>query len=233
MLGELYKLYHEICINGVLLPTLGVETLFAIIKKLLKAVQKTLMERHEELSALQSMINLNASWNVLRRELLEPLPPQQTGQAQLRHSMISNGTGIETDRTGDVKDRKASRALKVTLMAGGSLLGKKPKETKASGQVAISHAELVPSMSAKSLLAQIVDPPKPQTSQSTRTSLAVRRPPNLEVPSRLPALPMVGSQSAKNANQMIRLDLKKLGNCLLYTSPSPRDRQKSRMPSSA
>ena len=25
----------------------------------------------------------------------------------------------------------------------------------------------------------------------------------------------------------------RLGNCLLYTSPSPRDRQKSRMPSSA
>ena len=28
-------------------------------------------------------------------------------------------------------------------------------------------------------------------------------------------------------------DLKPLGGCLLYTSPSPRDRQKSRMPSSA
>ena len=27
--------------------------------------------------------------------------------------------------------------------------------------------------------------------------------------------------------------LDQLGNCLLYTSPSPRDRQKSRMPSSA
>ena len=27
--------------------------------------------------------------------------------------------------------------------------------------------------------------------------------------------------------------LKEFGNCLLYTSPSPRDRQKSRMPSSA
>ena len=27
--------------------------------------------------------------------------------------------------------------------------------------------------------------------------------------------------------------LTKKGNCLLYTSPSPRDRQKSRMPSSA
>ena len=29
------------------------------------------------------------------------------------------------------------------------------------------------------------------------------------------------------------LDYDKLGYCLLYTSPSPRDRQKSRMPSSA
>ena len=30
-----------------------------------------------------------------------------------------------------------------------------------------------------------------------------------------------------------RRDLARLGLCLLYTSPSPRDRQKSRMPSSA
>ena len=29
------------------------------------------------------------------------------------------------------------------------------------------------------------------------------------------------------------LDSKELSSCLLYTSPSPRDRQKSRMPSSA
>ena len=28
-------------------------------------------------------------------------------------------------------------------------------------------------------------------------------------------------------------DIKDFGDCLLYTSPSPRDRQKSRMPSSA
>ena len=31
----------------------------------------------------------------------------------------------------------------------------------------------------------------------------------------------------------IEIDLSNLNNCLLYTSPSPRDRQKSRMPSSA
>ena len=30
-----------------------------------------------------------------------------------------------------------------------------------------------------------------------------------------------------------RLDIAWVSNCLLYTSPSPRDRQKSRMPSSA
>ena len=29
------------------------------------------------------------------------------------------------------------------------------------------------------------------------------------------------------------IDITKISNCLLYTSPSPRDRQKSRMPSSA
>ena len=29
------------------------------------------------------------------------------------------------------------------------------------------------------------------------------------------------------------VDVERIGNCLLYTSPSPRDRQKSRMPSSA
>ena len=31
----------------------------------------------------------------------------------------------------------------------------------------------------------------------------------------------------------VKLNLEKMMNCLLYTSPSPRDRQKSRMPSSA
>ena len=38
-----------------------------------------------------------------------------------------------------------------------------------------------------------------------------------------------------NPNFQNKLDGKKTGysNCLLYTSPSPRDRQKSRMPSSA
>ena len=48
-------------------------------------------------------------------------------------------------------------------------------------------------------------------------------------------LPTVGGQTA--LNQAIELYekgvLKKYEVCLLYTSPSPRDRQKSRMPSSA
>ena len=34
-------------------------------------------------------------------------------------------------------------------------------------------------------------------------------------------------------SNMIIKKLKRTANCLLYTSPSPRDRQKSRMPSSA
>src|SRR5665213_3831949 len=32
---------------------------------------------------------------------------------------------------------------------------------------------------------------------------------------------------------VVEIDARGVGNCLLYTSPSPRDRQKSRMPSSA
>ena len=37
------------------------------------------------------------------------------------------------------------------------------------------------------------------------------------------------------ATRLLKLEqrIKELENCLLYTSPSPRDRQKSRMPSSA
>ena len=35
------------------------------------------------------------------------------------------------------------------------------------------------------------------------------------------------------AKQLIKLGFTLCGTCLLYTSPSPRDRQKSRMPSSA
>ena len=38
------------------------------------------------------------------------------------------------------------------------------------------------------------------------------------------------ARSNKAANALKKLGIK---NCLLYTSPSPRDRQKSRMPSSA
>ena len=37
----------------------------------------------------------------------------------------------------------------------------------------------------------------------------------------------------QSASLAIQLQLKELKRCLLYTSPSPRDRQKSRMPSSA
>ena len=33
--------------------------------------------------------------------------------------------------------------------------------------------------------------------------------------------------------QLTTADIEECGTCLLYTSPSPRDRQKSRMPSSA
>ena len=47
----------------------------------------------------------------------------------------------------------------------------------------------------------------------------------------------IGMVSTIVANYLIdALDLKQIGalnSCLLYTSPSPRDRQKSRMPSSA
>ena len=35
------------------------------------------------------------------------------------------------------------------------------------------------------------------------------------------------------SDRTIRSDIEHINNCLLYTSPSPRDRQKSRMPSSA
>ena len=40
----------------------------------------------------------------------------------------------------------------------------------------------------------------------------------------------VGRPPIKNAKEMLSL---RIDSCLLYTSPSPRDRQKSRMPSSA
>ena len=39
--------------------------------------------------------------------------------------------------------------------------------------------------------------------------------------------------SESHANHMLEVELEEYENCLLYTSPSPRDRQKSRMPSSA
>ena len=38
---------------------------------------------------------------------------------------------------------------------------------------------------------------------------------------------------AENAHNLKRKDIEQSDLCLLYTSPSPRDRQKSRMPSSA
>ena len=40
-------------------------------------------------------------------------------------------------------------------------------------------------------------------------------------------------QSVTNVERTIRSVKRHMGTCLLYTSPSPRDRQKSRMPSSA
>ena len=40
-------------------------------------------------------------------------------------------------------------------------------------------------------------------------------------------------QLFQNNSGSIKVNIEKLMDCLLYTSPSPRDRQKSRMPSSA
>ena len=42
-----------------------------------------------------------------------------------------------------------------------------------------------------------------------------------------------GVKAYRRANPGSKLKTAVTGNCLLYTSPSPRDRQKSRMPSSA
>ena len=41
------------------------------------------------------------------------------------------------------------------------------------------------------------------------------------------------AEQGKNSIYHIDLENKSYSSCLLYTSPSPRDRQKSRMPSSA
>ena len=43
----------------------------------------------------------------------------------------------------------------------------------------------------------------------------------------------VFTQAVENVKPHIEVRSKRVGGCLLYTSPSPRDRQKSRMPSSA
>ena len=40
-------------------------------------------------------------------------------------------------------------------------------------------------------------------------------------------------ETLEPGKQQLRISLDKRNSCLLYTSPSPRDRQKSRMPSSA
>ena len=50
-----------------------------------------------------------------------------------------------------------------------------------------------------------------------------------------PSLPVAGECHINNSVEQIALsdDLADCDACLLYTSPSPRDRQKSRMPSSA
>ena len=44
---------------------------------------------------------------------------------------------------------------------------------------------------------------------------------------------VVGIEIPNESREMVRLSQVLSSNCLLYTSPSPRDRQKSRMPSSA
>ena len=52
-----------------------------------------------------------------------------------------------------------------------------------------------------------------------------------QVEARLANMPpcLIGMEACVGAHHLSR----KLNSCLLYTSPSPRDRQKSRMPSSA
>ena len=47
------------------------------------------------------------------------------------------------------------------------------------------------------------------------------------------AAPYLGKLAEKFLNGEITKDELEFKSCLLYTSPSPRDRQKSRMPSSA
>ena len=43
----------------------------------------------------------------------------------------------------------------------------------------------------------------------------------------------VANKNETELTGQISIDKARITNCLLYTSPSPRDRQKSRMPSSA
>ena len=43
----------------------------------------------------------------------------------------------------------------------------------------------------------------------------------------------INLSTSKTVDEIGKYPILKIGSCLLYTSPSPRDRQKSRMPSSA
>ena len=54
-----------------------------------------------------------------------------------------------------------------------------------------------------------------------------------ETPKHVNALEEKYKEEAKQEPHAKRLDPDNIKDCLLYTSPSPRDRQKSRMPSSA
>ena len=77
------------------------------------------------------------------------------------------------------------------------------------------------------LVISLLDPAK--------VSGAQWRVPVQAIPGTIPSVPILEpfELRAEHLRGALSINLGKYGACLLYTSPSPRDRQKSRMPSSA
>ena len=206
--------------GGISLPSLLPH---AKAKALLDALLETISVVHSDLQALALAQKLLA---------VPALPYDDAAAAELAHVVAAVEEGLTARLTGDGGNGGDGRATRRSTGGGGSSSG--GASSSSNGGPSPPSEELIPVAAAVELPSEV---DVRFTLGTNARSLLEARLARALLPAEagrldellLEALTILESNGARRA-QMVSLPM---GNCLLYTSPSPRDRTRSRMPSSA
>ena len=190
--------------------------------------------------ALAACVPLRRRWQQTRRlaperdSLLRSRPVHKFGRSRCESKRL-RGVSAKQRRLCVLRRKKERRALRAN--AKGWMRKTKPHETRAASQTRTSY-EHVPTVQVEGLASQFAVPGATVGNVDSLT-------PIIEVGvSDAAAQQALDALTAINGGEILCDDDPAAGDCapgigcdsntcLLYTSPSPRDRQKSRMPSSA